>query len=370
MDFKSLFLVNRQSPGDILMLTAAVRDLKASYPELKVNVETSAMELWAYNPHLDRSVTAMNADRFIKAEYPLIHTSNRGAHHFIHGFRMFLEEKLGIPIPQGPLCVDVYLSRREAEDAEWIKKVVGMEAGYWIINDGAKYDFTAKLWETERFQQVVDATKDYITWVQIGRNEHNHPPLKNVVDLRNKTTHRQLIQLMYRSFGVVTGVSYPMHLATIPMYKCGSRKRPCVVISGGREPPVWEAYTNHQYLHTCGMLPCCDNGGCWKSRITPLDDNDDKNKSLCLFPVKTGSGQVIPKCMDLITAEDVIRAVQKYLVWNWATDVLKNNKVSSASQIFVDSFVKSSNIAASDSSVSSFVVDDDKQSSSDSSSPV
>ncbi len=324
------------------MLTAAVRDLKKAYPELRINVETSAMELWAYNPNLDRSVTSINADKFLKAEYPLIHTSNKGAHHFIHGFRMFIEEKLGLKIPQGPLCCDVFLCKHEADDVGWIKQATGLEHGYWIINAGAKYDFTAKLWETARFQQVVDATKDRITWVQVGRNEHNHPALKNVVDLRDKTNHRQFIQLMYRSAGVLTGVSYPMHLSTIPMFNYNGRERPCVVVAGGREPPVWEMYTNHQYLHTCGMLQCCDQGGCWKSRIVPLNDNDSKDRSLCVFPVKTGSGQVIPKCMDMITVEDVVNAIEKYLRWDWSHEKFEQVMKDKKPQEYVESFVQSS----------------------------
>ena len=345
MDFKSLFLVNHQSPGDILMLTAAVRDLKKAYPELRINVETSAMELWNYNPNLDRTISSLNADKFLKVEYPLIHTSNKGAHHFIHGFRMFLEDQLNLKIPQGMMCCDVFLCRQEAEDVSWIKKEIGLEYGYWIMNAGAKYDFTAKMWETARFQQVVDATKDKITWVQIGAKKHNHPALKNVVDLRGKTNHRQMIQLMYRSYGVVTGISYPMHLSRIPMFNGGMRERPCVVIAGGREPVCWEAYTPHQFLHTCGALQCCDSGGCWKSRVVPLGDNDSKDKSLCAFPVKTNSGQVIPKCMDMITAEDVIHAINQYLYWDWSHKKLGELIHNKAQQIFVDSFVSSSTTA-------------------------
>ena len=255
----------------------------------------------------------VNADKFLKCEYPLIHTSNVGAHHFIHGFRMFLEDKLGIKIPQGPLKCDVYMHQKEAENAKWIKDSVGEECGYWLVNAGCKNDFTAKLWETARFQAVVNATKNKIRWVQIGSLEHNHAPLENVADLRGKTTHRQLIQLMYRAGGVLTGVSYPMHLATIPMYNQGMRQRPCVVIAGGREPTVWEAYTNHQFLHTCGMLKCCQCGGCWKSRTIPLNDGDSKDKSLCVNTVTSASGQVIPKCMDMISVDDVVEAIEKYL---------------------------------------------------------
>jgi ADP-heptose:LPS heptosyltransferase len=41
-----IFLKQFQSPGDILMLTSAVRDLKKSHPEFRINCKTSAQELW------------------------------------------------------------------------------------------------------------------------------------------------------------------------------------------------------------------------------------------------------------------------------------------------------------------------------------
>jgi hypothetical protein len=83
--------------------------------------------------------------------------------------------------------------------------------------------------------------------------------------------------------------------------------RACVVIAGGREPPHFTFYPHHQYLHTAGALLCCDNGGCWKSRTFPIGDGDPKDKELCLDVVGR-----LPRCMDMITAKDVIRAMDRY----------------------------------------------------------
>ena len=48
-----LILRNRQSPGDVLMLTAAVRDLHRCYPgRFQTDVRTTAEALWENNPHL------------------------------------------------------------------------------------------------------------------------------------------------------------------------------------------------------------------------------------------------------------------------------------------------------------------------------
>jgi ADP-heptose:LPS heptosyltransferase len=178
---------------------------------------------------------------------------------------------------------------------------------------GGKRDFTAKWWAPERYQEVVDHFKDEILFVQCGEASHHHPPLKGVLNLVGKTDLRQMVRLMYHADGVLCPVTMHMHLAAAVETKSGRPKnRPCVVVAGGREPSHWEAYPHHQYLHTLGMLPCCDNGGCWKSRVVPLGDGDEKDKSLCLRPRPQAGGGVLPQCLDMITAKDVIRAIENY----------------------------------------------------------
>ena len=50
---RRLILRNFQSPGDIVMLTAAVRDLHLAYPgQFVTDVRTSCPELWEHNPYL------------------------------------------------------------------------------------------------------------------------------------------------------------------------------------------------------------------------------------------------------------------------------------------------------------------------------
>jgi hypothetical protein len=99
-----------------------------------------------------------------------------------------------------------------------------------------------------------------------------------------------------------------MHLAAAVPVKPGMpQNRPCVVIAGGREPPHFTAYPHHQYLHTVGALRCNDQGGCWKSRTLPLGDGDSKDSELCVDVVGDQ-----PRCMDMISVDDVIRAIERY----------------------------------------------------------
>ena len=314
---RSLFIDQGQCPGDIIMLTAAVRDIKAAYPDMRINVDTTCQELWANNPCLDSSLRREEADAHIYAEYPDIHRSNDGAYHFCHAFRHFLADVLGLRIPQGPARGEVFIDNAEA-DAFGNRLLAGglPQRGFWLVNAGIKRDYTCKGWELERWQKVVDLTSDAVTWIQIGAMEHNHPALSRVIDWRGQTTTRDLVLLMHRAGGVITPVSFPMHLAAATPMFCekATRRRPCIVVAGGREPPSWVSYNEQRYVHTCGALPCCDNGGCWKSRVTRLNDGDKKDESLCLHLVPSRlTGRQIQRCMDMITPEAVAGFVRDYL---------------------------------------------------------
>jgi len=212
----------------------------------------------------------------------------------------------------------IELSDDEKSWISQVQEITGADTYYWIVVSGGKYDFTAKWWDPVRMQRVVSSLKE-LMFVQVGESDHYHPKLigDNVIDLIGKTDMRMLIRLVYHSSGIICPVTLLMHLAAaVPVRneKCYNRmNRPCVVIAGGREGSSWEAYCNHAYLHTCGMLDCCDNGGCWKSRVLALDDDDEKNNSLCLKPRLTENGITIPACLKMIEVGDVVRAVRKYL---------------------------------------------------------
>ena len=50
---RKIILKNYQSPGDIMMLTAAVRDLKKAHPEkFEIKMDTSCPAIWENNPYI------------------------------------------------------------------------------------------------------------------------------------------------------------------------------------------------------------------------------------------------------------------------------------------------------------------------------
>lgn len=306
-----LILRNYQSPGDIVMLTAAVRDLHLCYPgQFQTDVRTPCPDLWENNPFITRLWEGDPDVGIIDCQYPLINRSNNGSYHFIHAFISFLNEELGLKIRPSAFRGDIHLSPKEKSWLSQVEELTNEDTPFWIIVAGGKLDYTVKWWDVARFQQVVDWFRGRILFVQVGEGHHHHPALEGVLDLRGQTSLRQLIRLVYHAQGVFCPVTLAMHLAAAVETKGGFPKnRPCVVVAGGREPPQWEAYPHHQYIHTVGALACCDDGGCWKSRTVRLHDGSahDLPENLCVDVVEG-----LPRCMHLISAEEVIRRIELY----------------------------------------------------------
>jgi len=62
-------------------------------------------------------------------------------------------------------------------------------------------------------------------------------------------------------------------------------------------------------------MDCCATGGCWKARTIPMQKDPKHNKNLCSHTVKT-QGRTVQQCMENITAQDVIRGIEKYFEGN------------------------------------------------------
>lgn len=300
------------SLGDITVLTAAVRDLHRCYPgRFLTDVETSCAALWEHNPYLTSLSGADPSVQVIDLHYPLIRWSNQIPLHFLHGFIDHLNAELQLEVKATEFRGDIHLSPRELRAPSPLARLAGRDIPYWLILAGGKHDLTVKWWDHERYQAVVDHFQGRIQFVQLGQAGDYHPALNGAIDLRGRTSIRELIQWVHHAQGVVCGVTGLMHLAAaVPSPKGGPGLRPCVVIAGGREPAHWEAYPGHSYLQNVGHLTCCAGGGCWRSRTLPLGDGDPRDHAdqRCLDVV--GS---LPKCMDRITAEQVISSIESYI---------------------------------------------------------
>jgi len=136
--------------------------------------------------------------------------------------------------------------------------------------------------------------RDTITFVQIGHNEHNHPALEHVIDMRGKTNLRELAALIHEADGVLTPISLPMHLAA-------AFDKPCVVPAGAREGARWELYPNQRFLYYNGSMRCANkNGdGCWKSKIQDCTNKDVNGHALC---------------MEMISPAEIVKAIDSYYI--------------------------------------------------------
>jgi ADP-heptose:LPS heptosyltransferase len=311
MATRKLILRCGLSPGDIVMLTAAVRDLHYWHPgKFLTDVRTSSQALWEHNPYLSPLSDSDGEVEFLDCSYPLINFANRTPYHCLHGFIEFLNQRLGLAIRPTAFKGDIHLSAQEKAWYSQVHELTGENTPFWIVAAGGKYDVTIKWWESQRYQAVIDHFQGRIQFVQVGGAGHHHPRLKGVIDLRGKTTLRELVRLVYHSQGVLCSVTALMHLAAAVETPPGRpARRPCVVIAGGREPAHWEAYPDHQFIHTNGALACCRDGGCWKDRVQPLRDGDHRDRPGHLCVQVTNR---LPQCMDLITPSVVIDRIETY----------------------------------------------------------
>lgn len=303
---EKLILSSGLSPGDIATMTTAVESLHATYPgRFLTDVRTPCPALWEHNPHVTPIPDDAPDTRTIALEYPSIHRSNQEPVSFVAGYTRYLGEQLGLKLEPTVNRPCLYLGD---DEKRWVNQVCehhtgGLDVPFWLVNAGVKNDFTAKQWPVESYQRVIDATHGRIQWVQVGESKHNHPALSGVIDLRGQTDLRQLVRLVWHARGGLGPVTLLQHL-------CAAWRKPYVCLVGGREPVPWVTYPHQHTLHTIGELNCCAVGGCWKSRVAPLGDGDDKDRSLCERPV-FGLSRPVGECMARIQPAEVVAILER-----------------------------------------------------------
>jgi ADP-heptose:LPS heptosyltransferase len=147
---------------------------------------------------------------------------------------------------------------------------IGPESGAAMLN---------KLWDPKRFQDVVDGLgplfNGRVKLLQVG--DSRDVRLDGVVDLRGTTSLRETAAILSQSVCFVGTVGFLMHLARA--VECRS-----VIIYGGREHSWQTGYVCNENLDS--FVECSP---CWKW-------------NRCDF------GR---KCMELISVEQVVAAVQR-----------------------------------------------------------
>src|ERR1700693_5662876 len=118
---RKLILKCGLSPGDIVMLTAAVRDLHRCYPgKFVTDVRTVCADLWQNNPYITALSDEDSEAELIECRYPLINVSNLAPYHCLHGFIDFLNRRLRLAIRPTTFRGDIHLS---AQEKAWYSQV-------------------------------------------------------------------------------------------------------------------------------------------------------------------------------------------------------------------------------------------------------
>ena len=141
----------------------------------------------------------------------------------------------------------------------------------------APYPMRNKEWYPDRFQSVCAELSADVQVIQIG--SANDPKLERALDLRGKTSLRQSAAIMANSLVFIGLVGGLMHLARA--VDCRS-----VIVYGGREKPTQSGYVTNKNLYS--QVRCAP---CWLRNPCDFDR----------------------KCMDMITAEQVIAATAEQI---------------------------------------------------------
>jgi len=307
---KEIVFHNRQRLGDIIMFTCAIRDFKKAFPDVRINVMSTAMHIWDHNPYIDRTLIPSPENIVKIGPSKLTNSSNRLDWHFANAFRMSMEDALGVQIPQGNSWGDIWFLEEEYNAPRLIDRP------YWIICVGGEKGWGCKMYPIDRWQKFVDMNPD-ITFVQIGAREDKYPKLigDNIIDMVGQTQSketgiRDLFKLFLNAEGSIGLVSFHMHLTG-----CFPGK-PCIVVAGAREPVSFTQYHGHRYLSNDGALPCAVKA-CWKCAIegcTNLVNSSGNTVVLGPTPSAEEKDGVMPKCVDMIEPEDIHRALQMYYI--------------------------------------------------------
>lgn len=102
------------SLGDVVLLTAAVRDFHRALPGVfQTDVRTGFPELWENNPYLTVLHPYDPAAKVVVCDLPLVQRSNEVPVHCLHGFIDFLNRYLGTSVKPTACQGDIHLAQDE-----------------------------------------------------------------------------------------------------------------------------------------------------------------------------------------------------------------------------------------------------------------
>jgi len=300
---RKIILDKGQAPGDILVFTTVVRDLKNQFSDWEIDVHTPCNAIYENNPYLTPLKKTAPGVEFYDVGYSDIQNSGWSGRHFSNAYYTELEKLLGVKVEQTSLLPDLHLTNEEKGWINQVENVFNYRGKFWLINSGHKADYPLKQWGFDNWQELVNLLSDRIQFVQVGERSggHEHKQLKNTLNLVGQTDLRQMIRLGYHAQGCICHVTFHMHLMA-------AFQKPCVIIAGGREPRRWEAYPNHRYINMNGCLECCSYDGCWQSGNMEINEKSGETENKKCKQLVGGR----PKCFQMIKPEKAAEEILNY----------------------------------------------------------
>jgi hypothetical protein len=265
------------APGDDLLCTAVLHELKKRNQK-NLWMMSNYPELFSGNHDVDHIVPvdsrvneylALRCSRYQHLEYATYDSAIDGSASPTRHIIAELCARAGVT---GSVALRPYFHLTPVEKASgaWAGRMIAIQSS----GLAGIIPMLNKQWFLERFQQVVDQLKGDFKFVQLG--SLGDPPLKNVQDLRGKTSIRETAAVLAHCALFVGNVGFLMHLARA--VEC-----PSVVVYGGREAPWQSGYSCNTNLYSAE--PCAP---CWKWNTCGYDR----------------------KCMTRISTEDVVAAIK------------------------------------------------------------
>lgn len=219
--------------GDHVILTGAVRNVRAVYPDIKFSISTDYAEIFENN----RDFVIDTGVRLPRITYGTLYEEQRALNgNLVEGFTKSLCKAIGVeevkPVTKTPYIV---LTDEEKERAKkW--------NGKWLVNATFQTCGVSKGYPWWEFV-ISTLNSSGLQLVQIGGNESRDIScnLDGVLDMRGKTSIRDLITMIYGCEGIITPPSCSMNIGA-------AFGKKMVVIVGGRELPQLSGYENVTYI--------------------------------------------------------------------------------------------------------------------------
>lgn len=289
-------------PGDCWCLTSIVRDFAEQFPGDSLSVDVPCPAIFEGNPFYTPYIHKPGQEiffRFATGSGNQFYGNFRKTDTMVGAIYDYMRKHTGRNVQQKCTAPEIYLTEDEKRYS-----LIPPEKPVCVLNAGWKADIPAKYWGMEKYESVVEALRDKVTFVQVGANRRGmdfHKHIPGAVDMIGKTTLRELAQLVYHADFVLTGISQLHHLSGIQCYK----PRHCITVAGAREPENWanchsrEGVTWHWITSRNEFKRCVpkkpgfhDQATCWES-----DCSDGRS----------------PACMEAIQPERIIKIFKELL---------------------------------------------------------